>query len=149
SQQEFNQVMRDAPVIIQQLSFELGLSTAELQKMAREGRLAADMLSDSLIKNVEELTQKAAEMPASMSSGMAALRTSDASLADSGDTALSATERPGGALHNTSAASKPPYSAGNLKPRAESLTRIKDACVALAAVLAGRMIASIGSSVAP
>src|SRR5699024_12815873 len=87
-------------------------------------------------------------MPASMSSGMAALRTSVAELAGTADTALGATEGLGGALHNLAAAIKPLDSAGNLKPWAESLTLVKDAAVVLAGVLAGRVVAGGGAAVA-
>src|SRR5699024_6519912 len=140
--------IRDGSVIAEVLSSELGKTTSELQKMAREGELTSRMISDALIKNVDELAGRSSEMSTSVSDGMSAISASVMALIGELDSAAGASDSLGSALVSLAEKLTPFDDTGNLKDWAQNLHLIKDAAVILAGVLAGRLAQSLYGNIA-
>jgi tape measure domain-containing protein len=77
---EFNAVAEGAPIVLRLLSKELGVSRAELKKMAADGLLSTATVADVLIDSLDELKNKAKDMPLTVSAALDMLSASFAKL---------------------------------------------------------------------
>ena len=77
---EFNAVAEGAPIVLRLLSKELGVSRSELKKMAADGLLSTATVADVLIDSLDELKNKAKDMPLTVSAALDMLSASFAKL---------------------------------------------------------------------
>ncbi|MBK7791029.1 MAG: tape measure protein [Saprospiraceae bacterium] len=77
---KFNAVAEGAPIVLRLLSKELGVSRAELKKMAADGLLSTATVADVLIDSLDELKNKAKDMPLTVSAALDMLSASFAKL---------------------------------------------------------------------
>jgi len=60
--EEFNAISEAAPVLLDKLSKQLGVTRGELRAMAADGQLTAGVVGNAMLNSVEELTIQAAKM---------------------------------------------------------------------------------------
>ena len=63
---EFNSIAEQAPILLQLLSKELGVSQGALRAMSKEGLLTSKYIYDAVSKATDELTAMVAKMPTTM-----------------------------------------------------------------------------------
>jgi tape measure domain-containing protein len=69
--QEFQSVMENVPAILPQIAAGMGVTTQEVIKMKKEGRLVSEQVFRALVNQADEISVKAAEMPIRLSRGFA------------------------------------------------------------------------------
>ncbi|MBX8827653.1 tape measure protein, partial [Ochrobactrum sp. SFR4] len=63
---QLNTVIAKGGEVASVLAAELGVSTLQLRKLGAEGKITGDVIYNALTKRVDELREKAGEMPATM-----------------------------------------------------------------------------------
>lgn len=63
---ELNTILKKGGEVANVLAAELGVSTLQLRKLGTDGKITGDVIYSALTKRLEELREKAGEMPATM-----------------------------------------------------------------------------------
>ncbi len=60
---EFRSIMENAPMLVQSIAQEMGLSVGQLKEMSSQGLITADIIKNALFASAEETNAKFAEIP--------------------------------------------------------------------------------------
>lgn len=61
--QELNSVMKGAPLLIQAIADEMGVTKGELKELGKEGEISADVIRRAMFSSSDDIDKKFAEMP--------------------------------------------------------------------------------------
>lgn len=60
---EFHSIMENAPMLVQSIASEMGLTVGQLKEMSSQGLITADIIKEALFNSAEETNAKFAEIP--------------------------------------------------------------------------------------
>jgi tape measure domain-containing protein len=94
--QEFQSVVEGIPAIAQYMADGMGITTDELIKLKKEGKLTSKDVFDALISQTDEINEKAQSLPMNMDRGFSRLTLGISQAIDDINTATGLTEKLGG-----------------------------------------------------
>jgi tape measure domain-containing protein len=90
--QEFQSVLEGIPAIAQYMADGMGITTGELIKLKKEGKLTSKDVFDALISQTDQINKRAQDLPMNMSRGFSRLTLGVGQLIDKINTATRTTE---------------------------------------------------------
>jgi tape measure domain-containing protein len=141
--EEFNSVLENTPEIARQLAKGLGVPFSELRKMMLDSQLTTEVVFDALKKRTEAIDADFAKMPRTVAQATNAIKNEFGS-------ALSKLDQESGFSVSLAkgidlVASKIAGFAGDAAAMSDALDMIAGAASSVAAVIAGRVLTSLGS----
>lgn len=118
------------------LAKELGVSTLQLRAMASEGRITGDVIANALIKNLDDVSARAAEMPATVGDAFTRVNTNFTALVGTLDQTTGASATAAGAIISLA------DGVGALAKNKEALETLVTVGETLAVVLGARLAAA-------
>ncbi|SIS07362.1 tape measure domain-containing protein [Moraxella cuniculi DSM 21768] len=73
---EFNSVAEQAPVLLDLVAKQMGVSTAALRDLAKQGKITSDVVYDAVVNATDSLGQMSAKMPTTISQGLQVIKNS-------------------------------------------------------------------------
>lgn len=138
-------VLNGSSEVTKALADELGVSVLGLTALAREGRITADVIYNTLTKRLEEFTQKAEEMPATLGDGFLLIGNAVTVLIGTFDQLSGVTATVAGLLVNLSDAIL--WLAGNSETVSKVLWTIAPAAIAAFGPTVLTMVLSLASAI--
>jgi len=96
--QEFQSVLENIPAIAEHMARGMGITTQELIKLKKEGKLTSKDVFDALISQTDEINKKAQDMPMTLSRGFSRLLLGTEQFIDDVNSSIGLTETLGGAM---------------------------------------------------
>lgn len=97
---QLNTVIAKGGEVASVLAAELGVSTLQLRKLGAEGKITGDVIYNALTKRVDELREKAGEMPATMQDAATAWSNAFTTIVGTVDQAMGSSGALGQALYD-------------------------------------------------
>lgn len=127
-------VLANGGEVASALAKELGVSTLQLRQMAADGKITGDVIANSLIKNLDDVRVRAAEMPATVSDAFTRVQTNFTAFVGVLDETTGASAAASGAILNMA------DSIGALAKNKDALDSLVTAGEILAVVLGARLV---------
>jgi tape measure domain-containing protein len=96
--QEFQSVLENIPAIAEHMAKGMGITTQELIKLKKEGKLTSKDVFDALISQTDEINKKAQDMPMTLNRGFSRLSLGMTQFIDDVNESIGLTEKLGGAM---------------------------------------------------
>lgn len=96
--QEFQSVLENIPAIAEHMARGMGITTQELIKLKKEGKLTSKDVFDALISQTDEINKKAQDMPMTLSRGFSRLSLGMTQFIGDVNSSIGLTETLGGAM---------------------------------------------------
>jgi len=96
--QEFQSVLENIPAIAEHMAKGMGITTQELIKLKKEGKLTSKDVFDALISQTDEINKKAQDMPMTLSRGFSRLSLGMTQFIGDVNSSIGLTETLGGAM---------------------------------------------------
>lgn len=141
-------ILANGGEVAKALATQLGTTVNGLRKFASEGRITGQVIADAIIKPLDDVRDRAAEMPATMADSFTRIQTNITQLVGSLDKATGASSAVAGVVlafaDEIQAAGKQliPFAQSLVPLLATAFDALSVAMTAAAAVLASRLIAS-------
>lgn len=134
-------VLANGGEVAQALANQLGVTVSQLRGLATEGRITGDVIASALIGSLEDVRERAGEMPATIEDGFVRIGTSATRLVGELDQAMGASEGVAGILIGAADLMN-----AAIDPLVDNIDNIQFAATAVAVVLAGRYVGAIATS---
>ncbi|UDM07811.1 tape measure protein [Halomonas sp. NyZ770] len=134
-------VLANGGEVAQALADQLGVTVSQLRGLASEGRITGDVIASALINSLDDVRERAGEMPATIEDGFVRIGTSATRLVGELDQAMGASEGVAGILIGAADLMN-----AAIDPLVDNIDNIQFAATAVAALLAGRYVGAIATS---
>ncbi|WFE70134.1 tape measure protein [Halomonas sp. M1] len=134
-------VLANGGEVAQALANQLGVTVSQLRGLATEGRITGDVIASALINSLDDVRERAGEMPATIEDGFVRIGTSATRLVGELDQAMGASEGVAGILIGAADLMN-----AAIDPLVDNIDNIQFAATAVAVVLAGRYVGAIATS---
>ncbi|GGW23619.1 tape measure protein [Vreelandella hamiltonii] len=132
-------VLANGGEVAQALANQLGVTVSQLRGLATEGRITGDVIASALINSLDDVRERAGEMPATIEDGFVRIGTSATRLVGELDQAMGASEGVAGILIGAADLMN-----AAIDPLVDNIDNIQFAATAVAVVLAGRYVGALG-----
>lgn len=134
-------VLANGGEVAQALANQLGVTVSQLRGLATEGRITGDVIASALINSLDDVRERAGEMPATIEDGFVRIGTSATRLIGELDQAMGASEGVAGILIGAADLMN-----AAIDPLVDNIDNIQFAATAVAVVLAGGYVGAIATS---
>jgi len=134
-------VLANGGEVAQSLANHLGVTVSQLRGLASEGKITGDVIASALIGSLDDVRERAGEMPATIEDGFVRIGTSATRLVGELDQAMGASEGVAGILIGAADLMN-----AAIDPLVDNIDNIQFAATAVAVVLAGRYVGAIAAS---
>lgn len=134
-------VLANGGEVAQALANELNVTVSELRGVAAQGQITGDVIASAIIGSLDDVRDRAGEMPATIEDGFVRIGTSASRLVGELDQAMGASEGVAGILIGAA-----DMMTAAIDPLVDNIDNIQFAATAVAVVLAGRYVGAIATS---
>ncbi|HDZ48780.1 hypothetical protein LCGC14_0074520 [marine sediment metagenome] len=134
-------VLANGGEVAQALANQLGVTVSQLRGLASEGKITGDVIASALIGSLDDVRDRAGEMPATIEDGFVRMGTSARRLVGELDQAMGTSEGVAGIIINAA-----DMMTASIDPLLNNIDNIQFAATAVAVVLAGRYVGAIATS---
>ncbi|WP_447926950.1 tape measure protein [Vreelandella sp. EE27] len=134
-------VLANGGEVAQSLANELGVTVSQLRGLASEGKITGDVIASALIGSLEDVRDRAGEMPATIEDGFVRIQTSATRLVGELDQAMGVSGGVAGILIGAA-----DTMTAAIDPLVDNIDNIQFAAGAVAVMLAGRYTGAIVTS---
>ncbi|AQU83253.1 MULTISPECIES: tape measure protein [unclassified Halomonas] len=135
-------VLANGGEVAQALANQLGVTVSQLRGLATEGQITGDVIASALIGSLDDVRERAGEMPATIEDGFVRIGTSATRLVGELDQAMGVSEGIAGILIGAA-----DMMSAAIDPLVDNIDNIQFAATAVAVVLAGRYVGALGVAI--